>query len=452
MVCKNELKSLEKDMLKDLQRLVKYNSVKGEALPSKPFGEQTAACLAEALQIADEMGFETCNMDNYCGFAQIGEGDEIIGIAAHLDIVPAGNGWDTDPFTLTVKGDTVYGRGVSDDKGAVIASLYALKAIKDSGIKLNKRIRLIMGCNEESGSECMKYYNEHAEAVTMGFTPDGNFPGIYGEKGMCSLIAHSKNTAIISMNGGFVSNAVCNRCVTVIPSKNIDDERLEKALKNTALVDFEITKDGENTVITAVGVSAHASTPALGVNAAGCTMTALKNAGFEDDFVDFYMSHIGNENNGEGIGCRLEDEYGALTLNNGIVKTENGVISCTVDIRFPVTVTGERLLTRMRPHLEDDKGKIEVVSVTEPLFYPPDSVLVKSLCDAYVKVTGDTENKPMVIGGGTYAKSLPGIIAFGCEFPGSDNHIHDANECLKIEELSIQTEIYTEAIKNLLNI
>lgn len=447
---KEKWQPYEQEMLDKLAVLVRYNSVEGEGSAENPFGESVAACLAEALKIAEDMGFETCNMDNYCGWAQIGEGDEIIGIAAHLDIVPAGEGWETDPFTLTRKGDTVYGRGVSDDKGAVIASLYAMKALKESGVKLNKRIRLILGCNEETGSRCMKYYSEHGEPIAMGFTPDGNFPGIYGEKGICSLTAYSKNTSIVSMNGGFVTNAVCNRCVTVVPSDKLDVVRLEQALKNTALTDFELSAEGENTVITAIGVSAHASTPLLGVNAAGCTMLALKKAGFEDDFVNFYLSRIGNECNGEGIGCRVEDPYGALTLNNGIVSTENGVIRCTIDIRFPVTMSSEQLFDRMRPFLEDERGRIEQGMAVEPLFYPPDSPLVKSLHEAYVTVTGDTENKPMVIGGGTYAKSLTGIIAFGCEFPGADNHIHDANECLKVDELFLQTEIYTEAIKNLL--
>lgn len=447
----NQQKSnCEQEMLENLARLVKYNSVQGVAAEGKPFGESVAACLNEALEIAREMGFETCNMDNYCGWAQIGEGDEIIGIAAHLDVVPAGDGWKTDPFTLTRIDDKVYGRGVSDDKGAVIASLYAMKALKESGMALGKRIRLILGCNEESGSECMKYYSEHGEAVTLGFTPDGNFPGIYGEKGICALTAYSKKTNIISMNGGTVSNAVCSRCETIIKSGAVNTERLLTALKNTALSDFAVKLKGDNTIITAVGVSAHASTPLLGVNAAGCTMAALKEAGFEDDFVNFYLDRIGNNCNGEGIGCKIEDAYGVLTLNNGIVSTENGTIKCTIDIRFPVTLSSEELLAKMRPFLEDERGRIECGATMEPLFYPPESELVKSLHDAYVKVTGDAENQPMVIGGGTYAKSLSGIIAFGCEFPDVDNHIHDANECLAVSELGLQTEIYIEAIKNLL--
>lgn len=438
------------EMLEKLGKLVAVNSVRAEAKAGKPFGDGPAAALAKALKIADGMGFKTVNMDNYCGYAEMGEGKEIIGIAAHLDVVPAGDGWNTDPFTLTRDGDTVYGRGVSDDKGAVIASLYAMKHIRESGIPMNKRVRLLMGCAEETGSECMAYYVAHEEPVTSGFTPDGNFPGIYGEKGPLAMLAKSKNTKILSMNGGFVANAVCNHCITEVSAKDVDPEALKKALADTALKSFSVTEDNGKLTIDAVGVAAHASTPLLGVNAAGCTMAALQAAGMQDDFVDFYNSHIGTACDGAGIGLNLQDAYGDLTLCNGIVKTEDGVISCTIDIRVPVTFTEEQVREACAGKLEDEKGSIEIVNFGKSLFYPKESRLVQDLYKAYVEVTGDTETQPMVIGGGTYAKEIPGIIAFGCEFLGRDNHIHDANESLYLPELRQQVEIYAKAIENLL--
>ena len=452
----NLIRPLEDEMLEQLARLVKYNSERGEALPDKPFGEGPAGCLAEALQIASEMGFATTNVDNYCGYAEMGEGEDILGIVAHLDIVPAGEGWNTDPFTLT-RGDDgmVYGRGVSDDKGAAIASLYAMKLIREMGVPVNKRVRLLMGCNEESGSECMKYYNAHCEPVTLGFTPDGDFPGIHGEKGNVHFLASSKNTRIISMNGGIVENAVCTRCITVIP-RDMSLDCLADALGKTELkgfsVDETVTDGVETYTIEAVGKSAHAARPLDGVNAAGCTMQALEAAGFDDDFVNFYNSHIGITCDGAGLGCKIADEFGPLTLNNGIVKTEDGVITCTLDIRCPVSVTESELHAMVEPNLEDERGRIEILDIGPSLFYPVDSPLVSCLYNAYVEATGDTETKPMVIGGGTYAKSIPGIIAFGCGFPGVDNHIHDANESLIVEELLLQVDIYVQAILNLLEV
>ncbi len=450
MKYQEKIEPLMGDMLTSLSRLVQHNSERGEALPGKPFGEGPAAALDEALSIGREMGFAVTNLDNYCGYIEMGEGEDIIGIAAHLDIVPAGEGWNTDPFQVTRIGDKLYGRGVSDDKGAAVASLFAMKLVREMGIPLTKRVRLLLGCNEESGSLCMKHYNEVAEPITTGFTPDGYFPGIYGEKGGCGMVLLSKNTSIISMEGGFVSNAVCNRCKTVIPVNAVDGSKLEKALAESPLTGFTVTEENNTLIIEAQGVAAHASTPLLGVNAAGYTMYALKAAGMKDDFVDFYLDRIGLSCDGEGLGLKISDAYGALTLNNGIVGKKDGRFFCTIDIRYPVTFTPDQIRELAAPYLESDKGEVIIKNVGTPLFYSPDSPLVTGLYNAYKEVTGDDTLKPMVIGGGTYAKSLPGIIAFGCEFPDEDNHIHDANEELSIERFKQQVAIYTQAILNLL--
>ncbi len=219
MEIKEQIHGLTDEMLTNLGRLVAIDSQLGTPAEGMPFGEGPAKVLEEALKIADELGFKTVNLDNYCGYAEMGEGEEIVGIAGHLDIVPVGGDWTYDPFKLTREGDHVYGRGTTDDKGPVLEALYAMKLLRDSGVKLNKRVRLIMGCNEETGSKCMEHYNEVAEEVSCGFTPDANFPCIHGEKGMVMMTAHSKNTRIISMNGGFVSNAVpgCDQLHFTVP-------------------------------------------------------------------------------------------------------------------------------------------------------------------------------------------------------------------------------------------
>jgi len=452
MFQKAQIHPLLDEMLNNLSRLVKYNTVREEALPGMPFGKANADCLGEALQIAKDLGFKVTNLDNYCGYAEMGSGKDIIGVVGHLDIVPAGDDWETDPFTITIKDGIAYGRGLSDDKGPMIAALYAMKLVKESGIPMNKRVRLLFGCNEETGGQCVAYYNAHEEPITIGFTPDGDFPGIHGEKGSCSMTVCSKKTSIISMQGGFVSNAVCNRCTTEIPADAVNVDRLKEELAKTDLVNTTVTEKEKSIVIEAQGVAAHASTPLRGVNAAACTMQALQAAGMKDDFVDFYMDRIGLACDGSGVGCKFEDAYGDLTFCNSIVKTENGVIKCTIDIRVPVTLTSEELIKRATPYLESEKGKVIINGTGAPLFYPEDSHLVQCLYQAYVTVTGDTEHKPVVIGGGTYAKGIPGIIAFGNKFPDTDNHIHDANERLVLDELEDQVLIYAQAIVNLLNV
>lgn len=452
MTTQEKINGLSEEIFNNLGRLVKYDSKLSEEKPGRPFGDGPAEVLEEALKIADELGFRTKNLDNYCGYAEIGEGEEIIGIAGHLDIVPAGDGWTYDPFTMTKVGDRYYGRGTTDDKGPVIASLYAMKLIRDEGTPLNKRIRVIFGCNEETGSRCMAHYNEVEEPLTLGFTPDGNFPCIYGEKGMMPLKVTSKKTKILDVKGGFVSNAVCHQCTTVIPSREVSVEALKEALSKTALKSFTVTEEEGKITIFAEGLAAHASMPLLGINAAGCTMQALSDAGFKDDFVEFYNSRIGTSCDGAGCGLKLSDDYGELTFNNGLISMENGVITCTIDIRVPVTVTEGQLREAIAPYLENEQGKIEILHVGGPLFYPVDSPLVNALYSAYTEMTGDTEHKPMVIGGGTYAKSLKGIIAFGPEMPDTDYRIHNADEFLIIPEYLRSIEIYKKAIENLLAI
>ena len=449
MNTKEQIHALSEEMLENLGKLVAIDSKRDNPKEGMPFGEGPARALAEGLKIAQELGFETVNLDNYCGYAQMGEGEEIVGIAGHLDIVPVGGDWTYDPFKLTRVGDHVYGRGTTDDKGPVIEALYAMKLLKDSGVKLNKRVRLIMGCNEETGSKCMEHYNEVEEELSCGFTPDANFPCIHGEKGHMSMMAYSKNTKILSMEGGFVSNAVCDTCTTVIPAENGLKEKLEAVLAETKLQSYKVTEEKGNITIFAKGIPAHASTPSLGINAAGVTCECLEKAGFEDDFVKFYNSHLGTACDGSGVGLKFADEYGDLTFCNGIVKTTDGVISCTIDIRVPVTLKKEEILKMCEGKLEDENGKIEIGEIGEPLFFPRESPLVNALYKAYVDVTGDTKNEPMVIGGGTYAKSLKNIIAFGPEKLGMDYHIHGADEFILVSEMKEAVLVYMEANKNL---
>ena len=242
------------------------------------------------------------------------------------------------------------------------------------------------------------------------------------------------------------------RCCMNRVTPEVLKEKLEAALAETKLQEYKVTEEDGKITIYAKGVSAHASTPAFGVNAAGVIFDCLAKAGFEDDFVEFYNSHIGTACDGSGIGLKCADEFGELTFCNGIVKKEDGVISATIDIRFPVTYSVEDMLKMCEGKLEDENGRIEIHTTTKPLFFPKESPLVEALYKAYTDVTGDTENKPLVIGGGTYAKSLKNIIAFGPEKPGVDYRIHGADEYTLVSEVEEAVQIYMEAIKNLLAI
>ena len=424
------------NMLNDLKRLVKYNSVLCD--DEKPFGSQNRKVLDEAISIMNEKGFNTKNVDYYACYGEVGQGDKTIGVVCHLDIVPAGEGWDSNPFEVVQKGDRLYGRGVSDDKGAAVASMYAIKYLLDTNYQFKKKVRLILGCNEETGSKCIKHYVEKEGGVDMGFTPDGEFPGIYAEKGMIGGIFKGKSK-IVNIKGGEASNIVCKKVECELPANSYDVAKFKKYLDDNN-IKYEINGD----TVTVFGTAAHASSPDSGVNAMSYLMSALYNADFNDEYVDLYHKYIGLDVHGEKLGMLpLKDDESDTSVNIGVIKKEGDYILASVDMRFPITRTVDdckKVLENIEP--------LEIKNMINPLYFEKDSPMIKAMLKAYRDVTGD-DGDMIAIGGGTYAKSIKNIIAFGCAFNEEENHIHDANESLGIEDFKKQVEIYIEAIKNL---
>lgn len=450
---KSRVESYRDELVRRLGVLVAIPSVQGEAEENAPFGKGPAAALDAALEMLAKDGFQTVNLDHYAGYAEMGSGEKLIGITGHLDVVPANkeDGWNSDPYTMVQSDGVLYGRGVSDDKGAVVASMIAMKVLKDAGVAMNKRVRLIMGTNEETGSRGIQYYVEKEGHPDYGFTPDGEFPGVYGEKGIIGASYTSKKTSILAIDGGSASNIVCAKVVCKVAKNSYSGKILSDYFNNND-ISFAIENGDDGDTITVLGKAAHASTPDQGVNAISWLFAGLREAGSQDPFVSFYTSHFGLETNGASLGIRLSDEYGALTLNNGVIHMSDGVIHGSIDIRFPVTMSSRQVIKAMNGHLEDEGGMIEVKNSVEPLFFAPDSPLVSKLAEAYVEMTGDTEHQPMTIGGGTYAKTIHNTIAFGCAFPDVDYRIHDANEWVRVDDLLLQAEIYVEAILKLMEI
>lgn len=429
------------NMVADLTSLVKYNSVYCED-GIKPFGKANRDVLDEALRLMKNKGFKTNNLDYYAGYGEIGKGDKLIGIVAHLDIVPAGEGWDSDPFKLTVKGDRLYGRGVSDDKGAAVASMYAMKYLLDSGYEFKKRVRLILGCNEETGSNCIKYYVSKEGNVDMGFTPDGEFPGIYAEKGMISATLSGK-TRILDIKGGEASNIVCKKVVCVLPENSYSKEKFDAFMHK-----YHLKYDFIDNKVTVFGKAAHASMPDEGKNAFNYLMEALYYADFEDPFVTFFHKYIGLDLHGEKLGLdALKDEETNSSVNIGLVKIDKGQIEASIDIRFPITRKVNDI-KQVLDKVNSNDCTLKVNYMIDPLYFDKKNPMIKALLKAYRSCTNDNRDM-LAIGGGTYAKSMANIIAFGCAFNEEDNHIHDANESLKIDEFKKQVAIYIEAIKNL---
>lgn len=434
------------NMFKDLSDLVKHNSEYSDN--EKPFGSENKRVLEEAIRIMNDKGFNTENVDYYACYGEIGEGDKTIGLVAHLDIVPAGDGWDTDPFTVTKKGNRLYGRGVSDDKGAAVASMYALKYLKDTNYPLKKKVRLILGCNEETGSLCIKHYVEKYGSVDMGFTPDGCFPGIYAEKGMVGATLIGKDSKIIDIKGGDAKNIVCKKVNVELPKDSFDVKKFAEYLEKHE-IKFDMHNE-ETIKVTVYGVAAHASTPDEGVNAINYLMEALYVSDFNDTFVNFFHKYIGLDLHAESLGMEaLKDDETNTSVNIGMISKEDAVIKATLDMRFPIKTHTENVKEVLKD-IKDEKDELVIDNAIEPLYFDKELPMIKAMKKAYEDVTGDKTSEMLAIGGGTYAKSMNNIIAFGCAFGDeSENHIHDANESLDIEQFKKQVEVYIEAIKNL---
>ena len=435
------------EYLKDLKELVSYYSILND--DEKPFGSQNRKVLDAALRIMEANGLKTNNVDYYCGYGEVGEGDQLIGILAHLDVVPAGDGWDSDPCEMIEKDGFLFGRGVCDDKGPALAALYALKYLIDTNYQFKKRVRLILGCNEETGSRCIRHYVEKHGHIDMGFTPDANFPGIYGEKGMLGGKIKIKNSKIIELYGGDAENIVCKQVNCKLPKDSYDKELL-KEFFNKYDIKYENEIDDEYETLIVYGITAHASLPDLGKNAISYLLEGLYHAKFNDILTDFFHESFSLDNHGKYLGFEeIADDLSNTSINFGVVEYDDEAIYLHYDMRFAVKSNIEKVKELMKKINRDNVELLEAHGI-EPLFFDRNTKFIQALKKAYVDVTGDDKTEMEVIGGGTYAKAINNCIAFGGEFPdGVDCRIHGANERIRVADIKKQIQVYIEAIKNL---
>lgn len=457
------IESYRDDIVKSTQEIVRIKSVQGEAKSDMPFGEGPYRALKFAMSLAEEMGFKTKNLDNYAGHAEFGEGDETVGILVHLDVVPEGNGWTYPPYGGEIHEGKIYGRGTFDDKGPAIACMYAMKALKNSKVKLNKRIRIIFGTNEETGWGCVKYYFEHEKAPDMAFTPDADFPVIHGEKGIIIFDLVKKlnsnvcgNITVESINGGSAANMVPDYADAVLKVEDVKaiEEKLNSFVSSTNYPVF-LERIDDRIKIVARGISVHGSTPEKGKNAITYLMAFLgKILDLDSDiggFVKIYNERIAFKHNGESIGCGFEDDIsGKLNFNPGIIKGDQNEIKLTINVRYPIKSSSKEVYEGIRKNL---KGTgIELIEGDlddKPLYISKDNPLVQTLMKVYREQTKDVESEPIVIGGGTYARAIKNAVAFGPLIPGQEDVAHQKDENISIEHLIRITKIYAQALYEL---
>lgn len=435
-----QLEKYRDSFIRDAMALAAIPSV-SRSEPGHPTGRNAVRCLDAMLGILKNMGFSTyADPDGYYGYAEIGQGP-LFGILGHLDVVPARpeDGWKSDPFQPEIRDGKIYARGIQDDKGPTLAAAYAVKALLDGGAKLKNRIRIILGLAEETSWACIRHYVKKEEIPVMSFTPDGSFPFVYAEKGLLQVEFSTKEPAKTPFRGGDSMNAVATFALT---QKNAAvEERLRQHGFAYKIVNGEIETEGK---------SAHAKNPWLGINAIYHLATALQEAGLGDRAVEFITGCLAEKHRFEGFSNeKIEDFSGPLSVNVGKVAADETGTRIGVDLRLPVTYQKESAMRLLR-----EKGAEYGLTMTEEdwlrsIYLPLDSPLATALMNAYRKVTGDTESKPRISGGATYARALDNCVAFGANFPNVETTEHMPNEYAKVDNLMKAMEIYCTALQNL---
>jgi succinyl-diaminopimelate desuccinylase len=408
-----------------------------------PFGRGVMQALRYIGAIAEKDGFEVSYNDGYATEISFGTGP-IIGVYAHADVVPVSGTWTNHPFSGAVVDNRVYGRGASDDKGPAIAAYMAMRLLKDHHLTAGYRMRLVIGGNEERGSGCLHYYFHELKKphCVAGFTPDGEFPLIYGEKGISNYKLEGKLNLgpIISVNAGVVSNSVIDRAEAIVKK----DLSIESYLATT-IFRYQVNHEGDTTRIVILGKAAHGSLPELGVNAGIQMLDALgHHYGIES------LQTIANQYR-EPFGRSLGHYYESpllhhTTYNVGLISYKDGVFSMVVNFRFPETVIFEETIKQIG---QKSILPVTVLMYSRPLLFDPDSPMVQTMLKAYREESGDTDSQMMTIGGGTYAKEALNTVAFGSHFPGKEDNIHDINEKIDLEDLQASIGIYARAIYDL---
>ena len=449
---KDEVLKRKEEIVSKLQELVRIPSELTTFDPNRlhaPFGEPIQKSLEWFLELAKKDGFVTENLDGYAGHIILGDQKTFVGSIGHLDVVPAGNGWKHDPYGAEIEDGLMYGRGTSDDKGPTIAVYFAMKILKELKVDLKHSIKLILGTDEETAWRGVEYYfKKYPQDPVSGFIPDADFPLIYAEKGISriQLYATLKDSDIISFNGGFRDNMVPD-FATVTLNNNKNYEQLFKSYQEKHGLNGSVKTIGDTYIIEVSGKSAHGSLPHEGVNAIDILMGFLiEHEG--SAFTKLYRDTVFDDLYGKKMNIYHQDEeMGPTTANLGVMTIESGKVTMFLNYRYPHGIVFSEVVEKIKafyPTANADHHKAL-------LYNDPNSPLIQTLLKVYQAYTNDYESKPFSIGGGTFARAMPNVVAYGAHFLGTPSYIHQPEEFINIDELLLATAIYTEALYRLAN-
>jgi len=425
--------------MEELDSLIRIRSTLNEPVPECPYGESINNCLHQALSLFGTYGFSTGSIDNQVGFADWGDGEICLGIPTHIDVVPENGPWETEPWELTLKDSRMYGRGVQDNKGAVVQILAAIRFLQFKGYRPEKRLRVLFGTNEESGMKGIRYYREHGEPVPFCFVPDSAFPIINAEKGIINfgISLGSELNPFRKLYGGDSKNSIPGTAFAHVegewdfkPEKNIDVHE----------------KDGL-WIVSARGESSHAADPELGDNAVTRLFGYLSGY-FSNPLMAFYNSYLADDFFGKKLGIAFsDDESGKLTICPGHLRDN----SINLDIRYPVTMDSGILSEKIADAVSSFADlELERGGELEPLFIPEDDPHIRTLAECFKQTTGYTGRSVVSSGGGTYARAFEKAVAFGPMFPDSEGTGHQPDEYMREEDFSKGILVYANTISSLM--
>lgn len=456
------------EYLSDLADLVTIESTEGPPLQGAPFGSGPARALDRCLRIASRLGFETEDLDGYAGevvWDPAGAGGPGIAALAHLDVVPAGEGWTVPPFELGRRDGRLTGRGVFDDKGPALGLLYALAGLKESGFVPRGRIRLIFGTNEESGMAGIAEYRRRRPDPLYAFTPDAPFPVVQGEKGILDATLRWEcaeegpiRVLLLETGPGAFPGVVPSSCRLLLGGPEALLDAALELLPDERQEYCEVSRPEEGRAeLRFIGESAPSSSPWLGINALVRAFDFLGVCG-EKLLLDpsigavsrFVRERLGEKFHGEGFSLSdLRDESGRVTVNPAMVRTAGGRCAITVQLRYPVTAVPAAIVSALDAAVREYGGSAEVIRSSPPLHFEEDHPLLAALLSVYRECTGDITARPVMMAGGTYARAMANCAGFGPLFPGSALTAHKPDEYILEEELFSAIGIWAGALARL---
>ncbi|MGG0261887.1 dipeptidase PepV [Bacillus mycoides] len=458
-----EVTKRKDDLIRDTQKFLQIKSVWEEesAKEGAPFGEGVEKALSFMLHKGEAEGFCSKNLEGYAGHLEMGQGEELVGILCHVDVVPEGDGWTTPAYSADIRDGKIFARGAIDDKGPTMAAYYAMKIVKELGLPLSKRVRMILGTDEESNWKCVDHYFKNEEMPTIGFAPDADFPIINAEKGISDIqVVQSGGEEkegtfkLISFESGRRLNMVPDFAEAVITGEDVNtltvayEEYLQTAKKiGKAIV------EGKTVTLQIKGISAHGSTPEKGENAGLLLVNFLTKVSLDGkgaSFASFVTETFAGDIIGEKAGISYKDDIsGLLTVNVGRLSysQENGG-NLGLNVRYPVTTNFEETIAKLKEYVGTHGFEVAAYSNSRPHHVDKEHTLIRTLQRVYEEQTGE-KAELLAIGGGTYARSLKAGVAFGPLFPGKEELAHQKDEYIEIEDLLKATAIYAQAIHEL---